>query len=289
MQWISSKIPNLTDSAASVSHCVQPPVEEWTQPGSRAYNADHRTQEVRELSKEVMAERTERFTVVNELWGQIEEIRMDLRRLHGESSSRRAPPSPAGVPGRQPADAAGHLEELRRDLVALRGQTQSANDQLLTSVRALQGSQRQLEARLSELAAVAASASSRPESATGLGGLAHIVRAGGSKEAALPPRCAQLLSERVDKQAADLAMVRHLLVEAHLDMPLQAIQMSRMTLRVPELSVRDRGQALIHLQKQEHAIRADLEKLRVRSEQQPEVVLEEVRKLCDLDASGPLA
>lgn len=87
------------------------------------------------------------------------------------------------------------------------------------------------------------------------------------------------LDEKQLQTAKELTAVRSVLIEVHVNLPLHAVRASRIALRSTELSREERKLALSSLEAKEQHIRADIERVRERNDQSPELALSDLRAM----------
>lgn len=255
----------------------------------------------RQLTRHIIEERDERVKAINDLWAKLQDLQQEVQRV-------RMTPCDYKGPKTLPAEAIVELDTLKAELAAQRSQLAGHCAAMDGSLEALRCSVQRAEAEVREgrmdLNALAhrfaelresrtkAIESSKATSGTGLEPQRALELAGapaGELTASLTALRNKVrdLEMKQQQQVKELAALRSVLIEVHVNLPLHAVRASRIALRSTELSREERKLALSSLEAKEQQIRFEIDKVRERNDQYPAFALPEVRGV-DLGAAPTL-
>jgi len=239
----------------------------------------------RQLTRHIIEERDERIRAVGDLWAKLRDLQREVQRLAQNGTTSK----PIGTSAKPEGP---ELEALRSELSRQKHQQDSHRahiESMLDSLRAnLQKTELEVHEGRSSLTMLMGRLESlrdsqgrpgdgRSEDKLSITGSAMGSTAGSDSQTVSGDQVAKLqgrLKEFEQKQHQhfkELAALRAVLIEVHVNLPLHAVRASRIALRSTELSKEERKLALSSLEAKEHQIRADIDKVRERNDQNQDV------------------
>jgi len=205
----------------------------------------------------IVAERSERFRVVNEVWDKLGDMQAELRKSASRPYSPQVTPikaEPLGDPSRLAA-----LESRLQETSSNASTAMQSLARLQQDIRRSDGALEDLDRKINDLKSTAFKAQ---QPATRVHGSPAVDMQGASGNAVESIRSAleftknrvDRLEERDDERQKSFLEIREMVTETYELLPMQAVKASRVALKAVKMSEREREQALKALDETEQSI-----------------------------------
>mmetsp|Transcript_49930 Transcript_49930/g.99096 ORF Transcript_49930/g.99096 Transcript_49930/m.99096 type:complete len:273 (+) Transcript_49930:41-859(+) len=238
----------------------------------------------RQLTRHIIEERDERIRAVGDLWAKLRDLQRELQKLAQTGPTSRPVSTNAKPDGpemealrselskqqRQQDSHRAHVESMLTALRAAMQKTEIEVHEGRTSLGMLMGrleSLRESQGRPGE-----GRSDDRPAASLGSSTASSDLKAS-SGDTALAKLQGKLkeMEQKQHQHFKELAALRAVLIEVHVNLPLHAVRASRIALRSTELSKEERKLALSSLEAKEQQIRADIDKVREKNDRNQDV------------------